>query len=60
MPYSLRHAGVSLWINSGVDPVEVARRAGHSLMVLFRIYAKILRVQQDRANALIGQGLNGG
>lgn len=60
VPYSLRHAGVSLWINSGVDPVEVARRAGHSLTVLFRFYAKILRGQQDRANALIEQGLNGG
>ncbi|MEV5198063.1 site-specific integrase [Streptomyces sp. NPDC053720] len=60
VPYSLRHAGVSLWINSGVDPVEVARRAGHSLTVLFRFYAKILRGQQDRANALIEQGLTGG
>jgi integrase len=60
VPYSLRHAGVSLWINSGVDPVEVARRAGHSLTVLFRFYAKILRGQQDRANALIEQGLSGG
>ncbi|MEU8621139.1 hypothetical protein [Streptomyces sp. NPDC048623] len=60
VPYSLRHAGVSLWINSGVDPVEVARRAGHSLTVLFRFYAKILRGQQDKANALIEQGLNGG
>lgn len=60
VPYSLRHAGVSLWINSGVDPVEVARRAGHSLTVLFRFYAKILRGQQDRANALIEKGLTGG
>ncbi|MFJ3962051.1 tyrosine-type recombinase/integrase [Streptomyces sp. NPDC090036] len=60
VPYSLRHAGVSLWINSGVDPVEVARRAGHSLTVLFRFYAKILRGQQDRANELIEKGLSGG
>ncbi|MFE5971154.1 tyrosine-type recombinase/integrase [Streptomyces sp. NPDC056460] len=60
VPYSLRHAGVSLWINSGVDPVEVARRAGHSLTVLFRFYAKILRGQQDKANTLIEQALNRG
>ncbi|WP_369778313.1 tyrosine-type recombinase/integrase [Streptomyces sp. R33] len=60
VPYSLRHAGVSLWINLGVDPVEVARRAGHSLTVLFRFYAKILRGQQSRANELIERGLNGG
>ncbi|MFI1946960.1 tyrosine-type recombinase/integrase [Streptomyces virginiae] len=59
VPYSLRHAGVSLWINSGVDPVEVAQRAGHSLTVLFRFYAKILKGQQSRANALIEKGLNG-
>ncbi|MFJ5547027.1 tyrosine-type recombinase/integrase [Streptomyces sp. NPDC093225] len=60
VPYSLRHAGVSLWINAGVDPVEVARRAGHSLTVLFRFYAKILRGQQARANELIEKGLSGG
>ncbi|MFB7463819.1 tyrosine-type recombinase/integrase [Streptomyces sp. NPDC056224] len=60
VPYSLRHAGVSLWINLGVDPVEVARRAGHSLTVLFRFYAKILRGQQSRANELIERGLSGG
>lgn len=28
--------------------------------VLFRLYAKILRGRQDRANALIEQGLTGG
>ncbi|MEU1941637.1 site-specific integrase [Streptomyces sp. NPDC020125] len=60
VPYSLRHAGVSLWIKSGVDPVEVARRAGHSIAVLFRFYAKILRGDQSRSNQLITQGLNEG
>ncbi|GHD33114.1 hypothetical protein GCM10010313_78280 [Streptomyces violarus] len=40
VPYSLRHAGVSLWLESGVSPAEVARRAGHSIAVLFRFYAK--------------------
>lgn len=53
VPYSLRHAGVSGWIKAGVDPVEVARRAGHSPAVLWRFYAKILRGQQHQANALI-------
>ncbi|KKD09557.1 tyrosine-type recombinase/integrase [Streptomyces sp. WM6386] len=60
VPYSLRHAGVSLWIKSGVDPVEVARRAGHSIAVLFRFYAKILRGEQSRSNQLIAQELNRG
>lgn len=43
VPYSLRQAGVSLWIKSGVDPTEVAARAGHSVAVLYRFYAKILK-----------------
>ncbi|WP_307853920.1 hypothetical protein [Streptomyces tagetis] len=53
VPYSLRHAGVSLWLDSGVTPAEVARRAGHSIAVLFRFYAKAIHGSQDRANALI-------
>jgi integrase len=53
VPYCLRQAGISLWIKAGVDPVEAARRAGHSVAVLFRFYAKILRGVQDRANELI-------
>jgi integrase len=57
VPYSLRHAGVSLWIKAGVDPVEVARRAGHSPAVLWRFYAKILRGQQHQANVLIDREL---
>ncbi|MFE2599971.1 tyrosine-type recombinase/integrase [Streptomyces sp. NPDC059396] len=58
VPYSLRHAGISLWIKAGVDPVEVARRAGHSLAVLWRFYAKLLRGQQNHANDLIAAALN--
>jgi integrase len=57
VPYSLRHAAVSLWIKAGVDPVEVARRAGHSPAVLWKFYAKVLRGQQHRANQLIDVAL---
>ncbi|MEU6851724.1 hypothetical protein ABZ901_17580 [Actinacidiphila alni] len=57
VPYCLRQAGISLWIKAGVDPVEAARRAGHSVAVLFRFYAKILRGVQDRANELIALAL---
>jgi integrase len=57
VPYSLRHAGVSLWIKSGVDPAEVAERAGHSIAVLYRFYAKILKGDQARSNRLIAEGL---
>ncbi|MET9253714.1 tyrosine-type recombinase/integrase [Streptomyces sp. NPDC003717] len=58
VPYSLRHAGVSLWIKAGVDPVEVARRAGHSPAVLWKFYAKILRGQQHVSNGLIDHALS--
>ncbi|MFG3495961.1 tyrosine-type recombinase/integrase [Streptomyces sp. NPDC047928] len=57
VPYSLRHAGISLWLKAGVDPVEVARRAGHSLAVLYRFYAKVLRGVQPSSNRLIDAAL---
>ncbi|MET9219066.1 MULTISPECIES: site-specific integrase [unclassified Streptomyces] len=57
VPYSLRHAGVSLWLSSGVDPVEVARRAGHSVAVLFRFYAKVIKGRQDQDNDRISRAL---
>ncbi|MGA5505255.1 tyrosine-type recombinase/integrase [Streptomyces umbrinus] len=57
VPYSLRHAGVSLWIKSGVDPAEVAVRAGHSIAVLYRFYAKVLKGGSEHANRLIQLGL---
>lgn len=56
-PYDLRHAGVSLWLSSGVDPVECARRAGHTVAVLFRVYAKVLTQAQEHANARIDAAL---
>ncbi|MEU9483078.1 DUF6233 domain-containing protein [Streptomyces decoyicus] len=59
VPYSLRHAIVSLWIKAGVDPVKIARRAGHSVAALYRSYAKVLHGTQTRANALIEQKLGG-
>ncbi|HEY1823665.1 MAG TPA: hypothetical protein VGG83_27480 [Trebonia sp.] len=30
---------MSLWLNSGVPAAEVARRAGHGVAVLLKIYA---------------------
>jgi integrase len=57
VPYSLRHAGVSLWLESGVSPAEVARRAGHSIAVLFRFYAKAIHRNQQRANQQIERAL---
>ncbi|MDI5965027.1 tyrosine-type recombinase/integrase [Streptantibioticus silvisoli] len=56
-PYDLRHACVSLWLNSGVDPVEVARRAGHSVAVLLKVYAKCLDGATSMANDRIDKAL---
>ncbi|WP_425336652.1 hypothetical protein [Streptomyces profundus] len=33
-----------------MDPAECARRAGHSLAVLFRVYAKVLTRSEERSN----------
>ncbi|MFE1331791.1 tyrosine-type recombinase/integrase [Streptomyces microflavus] len=41
-PYDLRHSALSTWLNAGVDPTEVAQRAGNSVEVLMNRYAKCL------------------
>ena len=56
-PYDLRHAGVSLALNAGVPATEVARRAGHSIVVLLKIYAHCIDGQADVANKRIGDAL---
>lgn len=57
-PYDLRHAGISFWLHSGVDPAECARRAGQSIQVLFNHYATFLDGVQDHANQLIEQSMH--
>ncbi|MEU8524267.1 tyrosine-type recombinase/integrase [Streptomyces sp. NPDC048629] len=57
-PYDLRHAAVSTWLSSGVEPQLVAQRAGHSTGVLFRVYAKFLKGGDEAANAKISARLN--
>ena len=52
-PYDLRHAAVSLWLNSGVAATEVARRAGHGVAVLLKIYAHCTDGQASAANQRI-------
>ncbi|MFD3515811.1 hypothetical protein [Streptomyces sp. NPDC058657] len=56
-PYDLRHAGISFWLYSGVDPAECARRAGQTIEVLFRHYAKFLEGVREQANRLIEQSM---
>ncbi|MDI5971895.1 tyrosine-type recombinase/integrase [Streptomyces sp. SL13] len=59
-PYDLRHAAVSTWLSSGVEPQLVAQRAGHSVAVLFRVYAKFLKDGDAAANAKISARLGQG
>lgn len=56
-PHDLRHAAVSLWLNAGVPPQEVAQRAGHSVEVLLRVYAKCLDGGEAVANKRIEAAL---
>ncbi|MEO3809823.1 tyrosine-type recombinase/integrase [Sphaerisporangium sp. B11E5] len=56
-PYDLRHAAVSLWLNSGVPAPDVAERAGHSVDVLLRVYAKCIDGQREIANQRIAKAL---
>jgi integrase len=57
-PYDLRHTAVSTWLSAGVEPQIVAQRAGHSLAVLFRVYAKFLKGGENAANAKISARLS--
>jgi integrase len=59
-PYDLRHAAVSLWLNGGVSPTEIAQRAGHSVEVLLRVYAKCVSGQEAIANRRIEEILKTG
>ncbi|MEV4893235.1 site-specific integrase, partial [Nonomuraea sp. NPDC055795] len=54
-PYDLRHAALSLWLNAGVPAPEVVLRAGNSVEVLHRTYAKCL----DGQRATINNKING-
>jgi len=56
-PYDLRHAAVSLWLNAGVPATEVARRAGHGVAVLLKIYAHCIDGQAAAANQRIAEAL---
>ncbi|HEX9356055.1 MAG TPA: tyrosine-type recombinase/integrase [Streptosporangiaceae bacterium] len=55
--YDLRHAAVSLWLNAGVPATEVARRAGHSVAVLLKVYAHCIDGQAGAANQRITDAL---
>jgi hypothetical protein len=56
-PYDLRSTAVSTWLSSGVDPQIVAKRAGHSVEVLYRVYTRFIHGTDEEANARISARL---
>jgi integrase len=56
-PYDLRHAAVSLWLNRGVPAPEVAQRAGHSVDVLLKVYAKCIDGDRVKINKVVEDAL---
>jgi integrase len=52
-PYDLRHAALSLWLNSGGDPAQIAARAGHSAAVLLTVYSHCIHGRDDLLNQQI-------
>ena len=58
-PYDLRHSGVTLALNAGVPAPEVARRAGHGVEVLLRVYAGCIEGQAPLWNRRIDDALHG-
>jgi integrase len=57
-PYDLRHAAVSLWLNRGVPAPEVAQRAGHSVDVLLKVYAKCIEGDRVKINKVVEDGFD--
>lgn len=45
--YDLRHTCLTMWLNRGIPPAQVAEWAGNSVPVLLAIYARCIVGQQD-------------
>jgi integrase len=54
-PYDLRHAALSLWLNAGGDPAQIAARAGNSVAVLLTAYTHCIHGHDDLLNQQIGR-----
>jgi integrase len=58
-PYDLRHACATLLLNAGVPPKGVARRLGHSVEMLWKVYAGCLDGGEEWINSMIEKTLAG-
>ena len=56
-PYDLRHAALSLRLNAGGDPAQIAARAGPSVAVLLTMYSHCIHGHEDLLNQQIGHVL---
>jgi hypothetical protein len=54
-PYDLRHAALSLWLNAGGDPAQIAARAGNSVAVLLTVYTHCIHGRDDLLNQQISR-----
>jgi len=57
-PYDLRHAALSLWLNAGAAPAQIAQRAGHSITMLLAVYTHCIDGQDDITNRQIERALH--
>ena len=57
-PYDLRHAALSLWLNAGAAPAQIAQRAGHSVTMLLAVYTHCIDGQDDITNRQIERALH--
>jgi integrase len=56
--YDLRHTAATVMLRAGVPPAEAARRLGHSVDVLMRVYAGVFANERERSNELIDRFVN--
>jgi integrase len=57
-PYDLRHAALSLWLNAGGEPAQIAARAGNSVHVLLTVYTHCIHGHDQQLNQHITTALN--
>jgi integrase len=55
--YDLRHSAATIMLRAGVPPAEVARRLGHSVDILMRVYAGVFDDERQRSNELIDRAV---
>ncbi len=53
--YDLRHSAATTMLSAGVNPAEVARRLGHSVDMLMKVYAGVFQDERSRANTALTQ-----